>query len=169
MHGNRIARMITFVYSSWQRMFVCDFSPDMDGHFVLLVREDQYEVSEGETFRFHQKLDKEGHTNPYETTITARLKDITLDGEMVVAYLETCPGITAIIKLPCGAKRCPWAEGIWLKMTGELQFQVKPQLSTIQNASIPISKAKIVSANNNEDDLVICIAKDYIEKGLHSE
>jgi len=165
--NHNIAEKVAFVYSSWQRMFACNFSDDKDGLFVLLVRENQYLLNKCNSFSFHQRSDEDGSANPYDTTICAQLKDIKLDGEMVVACLDIQPKISAVIKLPCGATRCPWKEGTWMDMTGELQFQIKPQLSTTHAESTSLKHADIISTIDNGVDQIISIAGNYFKKGLH--
>ena len=146
--------MLSFIYSSWQEMFADSFSSSMTGQFFFLVREDGYSKCDAVDNKITQEESEEGFPNPERTTIKAEIDEVGMNGEMAVLGLLTNPPVIAVVKLPCGASRCPWKKGTKLQLLGELQFQTKPQLEFIESKLVSITDASEVSSCQLTDDLI---------------
>ncbi len=154
--------MLSFIYSSWQAMFGTDFSSEMTGQFVLLVRETDYHKSDSDQSSLLQEISN-GLPDPNKTNTNATFSKIIMDGEMALLDLKTNPPIVAIVKLPCGECASDFIPGQFYSFSGELQFQKIPQLQFLPGMDVSVSNADKVFVCEVTEDIVATVALENVK------
>ncbi|MEZ4812684.1 MAG: hypothetical protein R2883_04235 [Caldisericia bacterium] len=143
-------------------MFGSDFSSEMTGQFILLIRETDYHKSDSRESSLTQEVEN-GLPDPNKTKINATFSKIIMDGEMALLDLKTSPPIVAIVKLPCGECASDFVPDQFYGFSGELQFQKTPQLQFLPGMDVSISDAEKIFVCEITDDIVASVAFENVK------
>lgn len=144
--------MLKAVLTSYQ-LFMgvdCADTADVSGQLILLARlEDCFASDDVQVF-----MQTEGEIP--KTSATGRLTRTKQVGEMIFGVLHSVFPIGIGIKMPCGKKHMPDLEGKVMKITGELQLHITPEIEELQANPVKIGKMS-PCCQTELGDMVVCL------------
>lgn len=144
--------MLKAVLTSYQ-LFLggdCANTTDVSGQLVLLARLEDCVACDDSS-----AISQTDGEIP-KTSATGRLAHTKQVGEMIFGVLESAYRIGIGIKMPCGMKKAPSLESKNIKVGGELQLHIAPEIDELQTK--PVKICKMSPCYQTElGDMVVCL------------